>query len=83
MNRSAAEFMQYRKPVGAGPSSNRWPRCESPCFERTSVRSMRSERSDFCTMFDSSSGLVKLGQPVPESNLSWELNSTSPDMTST
>ena len=30
-----------------------------------------------------SSGLVKLGQPVPESNLSSELKSGSPETTST
>jgi hypothetical protein len=29
-------------------------------------------------MFDDSSGLVKLGQPVPESYLSRELNNGSP-----
>ncbi len=27
-NFNAAEFMQYRKPVGFGPLSKTWPRCE-------------------------------------------------------
>ena len=30
MNRNAAEFMQYLRPVGFGPSGKTWPRCESP-----------------------------------------------------
>jgi hypothetical protein len=57
-------------PVGCGPSSNRCPRCESACDERTSVRSMNSDVSVFVFTFAGSSGCVKLGQPVPESNLS-------------
>jgi len=34
-------------------------------------------------MFDGSSGFVKLGHPVPDSNLSVELNSGSPVTMST
>jgi hypothetical protein len=83
MNRSAAEFMQYRRPVGLGPSSNTCPKCESAWAERTSVRSTRSLWSLCVVMFLGSSGRVKLGQPVPESYLSSELNSGSPDTTST
>ena len=30
--------MQYRNPVGLGPSLNTCPRWESPCLLRTSVR---------------------------------------------
>ena len=32
--------MQYRSPVGLGPSGNRWPRWESPCLLRTSTRTI-------------------------------------------
>jgi len=42
MKRSDAELMQYRMPVGAGPSSNTWPRCEPPACDFTSVRDMPS-----------------------------------------
>lgn len=34
---SAAEFMQYRIPVGVGLSLNKWPRCASQRAQRTSV----------------------------------------------
>jgi hypothetical protein len=44
---------------------------------------MKSRRSSLRTTFVSSSGRVKLGHPVPESNLSSELNSGSPETTST
>jgi len=70
--------MQKRCPVGAGPSSNKCPRCESLLLERTSVRSMPKLRSDFSATFFFSIGLVKLGQPLPLSNLSSELKSGSP-----
>ncbi len=70
MNRSDAELMQYLKPVGGGPSGKRCPRWESPNLLRTSVRTMNRDRSAFSTMKLGSNGRVKLGQPVPESNLS-------------
>ena len=44
---------------------------------------MNSERSVFVFTFAGSSGFVKLGHPVPESNLSRELKSGSPETTST
>ena len=44
---------------------------------------MPSEPSLRSATFAFSSGLVKLGQPVPESNLSSEENSGSPETTST
>jgi hypothetical protein len=44
---------------------------------------MNSERSVFSLTFSGSSGRVKLGHPVRESYLSSELNSGSPDTTST
>ena len=48
-----------------------------------SVRSMPKELSVCSTTSALLTGLVKLGQPQPESNLSSELNSGSPDTTST
>src|SRR5580704_14522924 len=83
MNRSDAEFIQYRRPVGCGPSSNTWPRCELALAERTSVRAINKCLSSFVSTFAGTSGFVKLGQPVPESNLSSELNRGSPETTST
>ena len=44
---------------------------------------MPKAESFFSTMSVPFTGCVKLGQPVPESNLSSELNSGSPDTTST
>ena len=84
MNRSAAELMQYRSPPSVrGPSWNMWPRWLSPCAERTSVRIIRWLKSRFSTTLAVSIGLVKLGQPVPLSNLSTDANSGSPETTST
>jgi hypothetical protein len=83
MKRSDAELMQYRMPVGAGPSSKRWPRCESPAFERTSIRVMPWLRSTLSMTLSRTTGRVKLGHPVPESNLSRDENSGSPVATST
>ncbi len=72
-----------RPGVGAGPSENRWPRWESPARDRTSVRSIPSDASLRVAIWPASIGRVKLGQPVPESNLSSELKSGSPVTTST
>jgi hypothetical protein len=36
----AAELMQKRSPVGAGPSSNTWPRWAPQFWQRTSTRTM-------------------------------------------
>src|ERR1700750_1892625 len=84
MNLSDAELMQYRSPPSAlGPSVNTWPRWLSPCAERTSVRIIRWEKSRFSTTLSRSIGLVKLGQPLPLSNLSTDANNGSPETTST
>ena len=61
--------MQYRRPVGAGPSSKTWPRWELPAVDRTSVRVIPSVSSVVDTTCPLSIGRVKLGQPVPDSNL--------------
>jgi hypothetical protein len=83
MNFNDAEFMQYRSPVGKGPSLKTWPRWESPCLLLTSVLLAKKLRSSFSTIFPDSRGLVKLGHPVPESYLSRELKSGSPETIST
>ena len=44
---------------------------------------MKNCRSVFVLTFSGASGRVKLGQPVPDSNLSSELKSGSPETTST
>ena len=47
------------------------------------IESHCAKRSDPVFTFAASRGRVKLGQPVPDSYLSSELNNTSPDTTST
>src|SRR5512143_1647795 len=65
--------MQYLSPVGGGPSVNTWPRCASQRAQSTSVRRVNMLQSSLVVMFSFATGLVKLGQPVPDSNLSSEL----------
>src|SRR5471032_2197855 len=67
-SRSDAEFMQYRKPVGRGPSGNTWPRWAPQFRHRASVRVMPWLWSTFSSTASVSSDAEKLGQPVPESN---------------
>src|SRR5271155_3721287 len=76
---SDAEFMQYRFPVGAGPSSKRCPRWAPQCLQTTSLRVIPSDLSTRISTA-SFSAVVKLGQPVPESNLSLDRNSTAPQL---
>ena len=38
---SPAALMQYRLPVGAGPSSKTWPRCAPLLAQTTSTRGMK------------------------------------------
>ena len=70
MKRSEAEFMQYRRPVGFGPSSKTWPRWAPSTVQWTSSRTMSKLVSRVTSTKPGSIGLVKLGQPVPLSNLS-------------
>ena len=42
---SEAELMQYRSPVGRGPSLNTWPRCDSHSEHVTSVLTIPNPRS--------------------------------------
>ena len=67
--------MQYRSPVGAGPSSKTCPRCASHRRHDTAVRTIAKLPSTVLTTFSSAIGCQKLGQPVPESNLVSERNS--------
>src|ERR1700681_4653766 len=78
---SDAEMMQYRWCVGPGPSSNTCPRCASHLAQSTSVRRMKSVRSDSVRTFSSATGSEKLGQPVPESNFASKSNSGVPQHT--
>ena len=75
--------MQYLRPVGSGPSLNTWPRWESAFLLLISVLLANRLLSSLSTMLSGSNGLVKLGQPVPESNLSMEIKSGSPETMST
>jgi hypothetical protein len=73
-NLSEAEFMQYLRPVGGGPSSKTWPKCP-PHFEHsTSVLAMPSDPSFSIFMAFFETGEKKLGQPLMELNFSPELN---------
>jgi hypothetical protein len=52
LNFREAEFMQYLRPVGLGPSSNTWPRCASHRLQCTSMRFMKKAKSfSFSTFF--------------------------------
>jgi len=70
--------MQYRRPVGSGPSSNTWPRWDPQLAHSTSVRRMSKLRSSFSWTFCFWIGAQKLGQPVPESNFVSEAKSSFP-----
>ena len=37
------ELMQYRSPVGGGPSLKTWPRCDPQRRQVTSVRTMKCD----------------------------------------
>ncbi len=73
--------MQKRWPVGLGPSGKTWPRWASQRAHSTSVRVEKNDESSKVASAPSATGLVKLGQPVPDSNLSAEENSGSPQQT--
>ena len=70
--------MQKRCPVGPGPSSKTCPRWPPQRLQRTSVRRMKRLRSSSVSTAEPSTGSVKLGHPVPESNFVSELNSSCP-----
>ena len=77
----AAELMQYRSPVGFGPSLKTCPRWASHRAQMTSVRRMKWEKSSFSRMAWGFAGWWKEGHPVPESNLALEEKSAAPQQT--
>jgi hypothetical protein len=74
---SDAELMQYRRPVGFGPSSKTWPRWEPQFEQTTSVREIPWLWSVSSATF-SFFAVWKLGQPVPDSNLVFESKRSTP-----
>lgn len=64
--------MQYRLRVGGGPSPNTWPRWDPHLTHLTARLRSPQEESHSTMTFESTTGLVKLGQPVFESYLSIE-----------
>src|SRR3970282_2761489 len=62
-NWRATPFMQSRRPVGFGPSSNTWPRCPPQRRQCTSVRTEKKLRSVEVRTAPSI-GAQKLGHPV-------------------
>ena len=70
--------MQYRSPVGCGPSVNTCPRCPSHNRQLTAVRTTIRLPSGDSTTFSGAIGSQKLGHPVPESNFALDEKSASP-----
>ena len=70
-NSSDTPFMQYRSPVGLGPSGKTWPRCPLHFAQWTSVRRMNRELSALSSteLPSFERGAKKEGHPVPLSNL--------------
>src|SRR5690606_21534559 len=73
-----SEFMQYRSPVGGGPSSKTCPRCPSHRAHVISMRTIPWLVSRISRTCAGSTGWKKLGHPVPELNFESEENSGSP-----
>src|SRR5580704_8179952 len=69
--------MQYRSPLGFGPSGNTWPKCPPQRAQCTSVRAMPKLRS-VVVPTAVGSGAKKLGHPVPLSNFVDDSNSGEP-----
>lgn len=60
--------MQYRRPVGAGPSLKTWPRWALHLLQTTSVLTIPMLMSVLYCMASLFAGCQKLGHPVPELN---------------
>src|SRR5215204_974016 len=73
-NFSDTPFMQYRCPVGCGPSSNTWPRWPPQFRQCTSTRVMPCVVS-LVVATALGNGFQKLGQPDPLSYLVLDSNS--------
>src|SRR3989339_113163 len=80
-NLNAAALMQYRLPLGAGPSLKMWPRWASQRAQFTSILCMPRLSSSCIRTFNSETGSQKLGQPVPDSNLVLTRNRSVPQQT--
>src|SRR5579884_4100244 len=74
MNFNATPLMQYRSPVGGGPSGKTWPRWLPQRLQWTSVRIIPWLVSVSVSTAPGM-GSLKLGQPVPLSNLRLDANS--------
>ena len=70
--------MQYRWPVGAGPSSKTCPRCEPQVAHVTSVRRMKWLKSSWSSTASGDTGSQNDGHPVPDSNFVAEEKSGAP-----
>jgi hypothetical protein len=83
-NSNAAELIQYLiHPDSFGPSSNTCQRCQFDVLLFTSVLLIPNLVSVWSSTIDRSIGFVKLGRPVPLSNLSVEEKRGVPSITST
>ena len=85
MNRSEAELMQYRNPPSALRAVVEYVAEVAVAVRRAHLGADHQvgEVALLDHVVQRSIGLVKLGQPVPLSNLSTDANSGSPDTTST
>jgi len=72
-NFNATPLLQYRCPVGSGPSLNTCPWCPPQRTQWYSVRGRISLKSFFVSTRPSI-GAKKLGQPVPLSNFEVDAN---------
>lgn len=67
---NATAFMQYRNPLGSGPSGKTWPRCASHVLQIVSTRFKNAGPSKRYAITLGVNGCVNDGQPVPDSNFS-------------
>src|SRR3989344_7680040 len=75
--------MQYRRPVGLGPSLKTCPKCEPHFLHKTSVRLIPRDISSLSRTFSFATVFQKLGQPVLESYLVSEENKLESQTTQT
>src|SRR6185437_8827327 len=80
-NFSAAELMQYRSPVGFGPSGKTWPRCAPQRAQVASIRLIPWLISSCVSIAAESTGSQKLGHPEPDSNFLSEANNSASQAT--
>jgi len=73
---SATAFMQYRNPLGAGPSGNTMPKVASQVLQTVSTRFRNAGPSKRYAMTFAATACVNDGQPIPDSNFSEASKST-------